>query len=135
MGERGYHLFVNEYNGEPKVHIRKIYMNPNDGMPIITKYGITLSGDEWNALKQYIRPTNHQLMNLSRQASMTKVPAVPGPAAKVKSQRTAPYQRKPTITNKQMKYIDSARNVDNTMTEDAVPNTIDELFNTTLQNY
>jgi len=53
LGERGYHLFANEYKGEPKVHIRKIYQDPIDGRSIITRFGITLSIDEWNDLKQY----------------------------------------------------------------------------------
>jgi len=46
LGERGYHVFANEYQGEPKIHIRKIYQEPVEGKSIITKYGITLSLDE-----------------------------------------------------------------------------------------
>jgi len=131
LGERGYHLFANEYNGEPKVHIRKIYQDPCDGRSIITRYGITLSVDEWNDLKQYVPATDHQLVNLSRQASMTS--AVPGPV-KVKQPRPKPYQRLSAKTTKPMNIIDTARN--NTTTyQDTVPNTIDELFNETLQDY
>jgi len=128
LGERGYHLFANEYNGEPKVHIRKIYQDPSDGRSIITRYGITLSVDEWNDLKRYVLATDHQLVNLSRQASMTS--AVPGP---VKVKQPKPYQRLSAKTAKPMN-IDTARN--NTSTcQDIVPNTIDELFNATLQDY
>jgi len=66
-------------------------------------------------------------MNLSRQASVTKVPTVPGPV-KVKQARPSSYQRPSTQTSKQMNFFDSARN--NLITsQDTAPETIDELFN------
>jgi len=31
LGERGYHVFANEYQGDPKIHIRKFTKNPLKG--------------------------------------------------------------------------------------------------------
>ena len=132
LGTRGYHLFVNEYNGEPKIHIRKIYEDPVDGRPIITKYGITLSLNEWDDLKHYFQEADRQLMNLSRQASTRKAPAVSG---QVKCQRTTPYQRFLIMkSTNQNNSTEVARN-DTIIKDTASPTTFDELFNGTLQDY
>ena len=125
IGERGFHLFVNEYNGQPKVHIRKIYQDHN-GQSIITRYGVTLSLDEWNELKQSIQAADHQLINLPSlvRKSMTKVPSLRDP---FKVQIPSPYQRN---SNKHDKYT-----ANNTTILQDTSNDINELFKVTVQEF
>ena len=51
IGSRGFHLAVNEFNGEVKVHIRK-YFDLYKTKLIPTKIGITLNENEFNELQQ-----------------------------------------------------------------------------------
>ena len=75
LGERGFHLFANEYNGEPKIHIRKLYQDPVDGKIVFTKFGVTLNVNEWNCLKEGINAAEIQLIQLSQHASKRKAQA------------------------------------------------------------
>lgn len=50
LGSRGFHLFVNEFKGVPKVHIRKQFRDQQTGTVYPTKQGITLSLEEWGQL-------------------------------------------------------------------------------------
>ena len=50
LGQRGFQLFVNEFKGEPKIHRRKQFEDPVSGYP--TKFGVTLSLQEWEDIKR-----------------------------------------------------------------------------------
>ena len=96
LGERGFHLFANEYNGEPKIHIRKLYEDPVDGKITFTKFGVTLNTNEWNNLKDGINTIDIQLMQLSQQTSKRK--AQKSSRARAKPYAYQPYQ---TISREQ----------------------------------
>ena len=132
LGQRGFHLFVNEFRGEPKVHIRKIYEEPVEGKAIVTKYGVTLTLDEWDDLKKYFHEADRQLLNQSKERNTRRAPTASG-QVKMKQHRQTPYQRLPPANNNQQMNIDSARNY--TEVQDSAPRTVEELFNGTLQNY
>ena len=53
IGTRGFHLAVNDFNGEVKVHIRK-YFDLYKTKLIPTKIGITLNENEFNELQQKV---------------------------------------------------------------------------------
>jgi len=69
LGKRGYHLFVSVYNEEPKIQIRKIFQDKASGRSIITKYGTSLSVEEWNDIKQNFQTIDQQLENLPKETN------------------------------------------------------------------
>ena len=100
LGERGFHLFVNEFMGEPKIYIRKIFEDPADGSSIFTKYGVALSIEEWNNLKESIQTADNQLMNMAQQAQAKRKASKPS-QVKTKTTRAVPYnvQRAPATAS------------------------------------
>lgn len=68
LGTRGFQAFVNEFRGEPKIHIRKQFTDPVTGEKFHTKNGITLSLKEWEDLQANIHSINMQLGLLERKA-------------------------------------------------------------------
>ena len=59
IGTRGFCVFVNEFKGEPKVHIRKVIENEEEeGDVIFTKWGVALEIKEFEELKQLLPTIN-----------------------------------------------------------------------------
>lgn len=50
IGERGYHIFGNEFHGKIKIHLRKLYPKQNTGELYPSKEGLSLNLDEWMTL-------------------------------------------------------------------------------------
>lgn len=68
IGRRGFSLFVNEYKGEPKIHIRKIYQDSVSGERFPTKCWITLSLQEWSELFSSTNAVEDELRRLAQWA-------------------------------------------------------------------
>lgn len=61
LGNRGFCVFVNTFYGEVKIHVRKQFEDPVTGERRPTKYGTTLSVQEWNDLKSAMNEVDNQL--------------------------------------------------------------------------
>ncbi|KXJ08303.1 hypothetical protein AC249_AIPGENE19559 [Exaiptasia diaphana] len=59
IGTRGFCVFVNDFKGETKIHIRKVIENEEEeGDVIFTKWGVALDPEEYEELKHLIPTIN-----------------------------------------------------------------------------
>lgn len=69
LGSRGFRLYANEFQGVPKIHIRKQFKDFQTGQVFPTKHGITLSLEEWSELLANQSQISAELGCLAQKAS------------------------------------------------------------------
>ena len=110
LGRRGFQAFVNEFRGEPKIHIRKQYSDPVTGQTFPTKCGITLSLEEWNELLSNSNIITEQLHILGRKAEAQNRRNSRDYqyqySARNESKRYHPYMQRPAETNPRADFRD-----------------------------
>lgn len=91
LGTRGYYATVNEFQGQIRVHIRKY----NDGLEkgkVPTVYGVALSVDEFEELKNVLGDLSEMVSTIPAICSMTTLPGdemKPIPSNKEKQQESS----------------------------------------------
>lgn len=68
IGDKGFKVFVNEFKGYPKIHIRKVVENEEDPSDVIfTKFRVALEPREFEELKMLIPTITSDLKKIEKQ--------------------------------------------------------------------